>query len=443
MKNFGLRAAIAGAGTLLALAGAPSAAGAAQTAYSPGEVIVGLKGGRSITAELPNGTSVAEGIAELRGEPGVRFATRNWIARASLLPLDRGSSGIPGGWLDDQWSLGGPPGGIRVAGAWDRLVATGHPGGEGATVAIVDTGIAYTAAVGFAPSPDFAGTQFAPGIDLVDDDAQPLDENGHGTHTAGTIAEQVTLGQPSPAPDYLTGIAYGATLMPVRVLDADGAGTTDDVADGISWAARNGADVINVSLNFSTAVTSCRQIPTVCAAIRKANDLGALVVGSAGNAPDGSGRDRALYPAAAPKALAVGASTEDGCLAEYSFYGARTDLIAPGGGAPRPVAARPSCMNDTSPIVQLTYACFPLDCSGAHRDFAIRPDVGTSISAAHASAVAALVIASGVAGPDPDPARIERRLECTARPLVPERYYGAGILDAGRAVDPARSCDAL
>jgi serine protease len=439
MKHLGLRTVVASAGALLALVGAPTASGAA---YVPDEVIVGLNNGGSTVARLPGGTSVDEGIAELRRAPGVRFATPNWIARASLLPLDQGSSGLPGGWVDDQWSLDGRPGGIRVVSAWDRVLAAGRPGGEGVTVAILDTGVASTPAPGYTASPDFAGTRFAPGIDLVDDDAEPLDENGHGTHTAGTIAEQVTLGQPSPAPDYLTGIAYGATLMPVRVLDADGAGSTDDVAEGIAWAARNGADVINVSLNFSPAVTGCRQVPTVCAAFRKADELGALVVGSSGNALGGSGRDRSLYPAAAPKAFSVGATTEDGCLAGYSYYGTRTDLLAPGGGTPRPIAARPSCMNDMTPIVQLTYACFPMDCTGSHREFAIRPDVGTSISAAHTSAVAALIIASGVAGPDPDPARIALRLACTARPQVPVRFYGTGILDAARAVDPARNCDA-
>ncbi len=442
MKLFGLRTVLTGASLTLALAAAPIPAAARDArAYVPGEVVVGLDGGGSTVAELPSGTSVAAGIAALEREPGVRSAAPNWIARASLTPLDQGSAGIPGGWVADQWSFLGRPGGVRVSRAWDRLLVAGRPGGQGVTVAVVDTGLAYEAAPGYAPSPDFAGTRFAPGIDLVDDDAQPLDENGHGTHTAGTIAEQVTVGKVSPAPDYLTGIAYGATLMPVRVLDADGAGSTDDVAEGISWAARNGADVINLSLNFAPDVERCRQVPTVCEAIRRATDEGAIVIGAAGNAVEAAGRHRALFPAAAPKALAVGATTEDGCLADYSYFGARTDLLAPGGGAPRPVAARPACMNDAIPIVQLTYACFPMNCAGAHRTFAIRPDVGTSVSAAHTSAVAALVIASGVAGSDPGPARVARRLQCTARPRAPQRYYGAGLLDAKRAVDPKRDCD--
>jgi hypothetical protein len=91
-------------------------------------------------------------------------------------------------------------------------------------------------------------------------------------------------------------------------------------------------------------------------------------------------------------------------------------------------------------VLQLTYACFPLDCTGARQRFAIRPDVGTSMSAAHASGVAALVIASGVAGPEPDPDRVARRLQCTARPATPRRFYGRGLLDAQRATSPGRRC---
>jgi serine protease len=428
----------------LALVAVPMRATASTdpAAYVPGEVVLGLDGGGSTVAELPAGTSVADGIAELKRDPSIRSATPNWIARTAFTPLDQGSLGSPGGWIADQWSLGGRPGGIRVEKAWDRLLALELPGGFGATVAVVDTGLAYEAAPGYAPSPDFAATQFAPGIDLVDDDSQPLDENGHGTHVAGTIAEQVTVGQPSLDPDYLAGVAYGATLMPIRVLDADGIGSTDDVATAILWAAKNGADVINLSLNFDPAVTSCRQVPTVCSSIRKAYELGALVIASSGNALDAAGDNRSLFPGGAPKAFAVGATTEDGCLASYSYYGKRTDLLAPGGGAPRPAAARPDCNDDTLPVLQLTYECFPMDCAGAHQRFAIRPDVGTSMSAAHTSGVAALVIASGVAGPDPDPARLALRLQCTARPATPARFYDEGLLDATRAVSPARHCDA-
>ena len=217
---------------------------------------------------------------------------------------------------------------------------------------------------GSPPHPTSCRPGSSAGLDLVDDDSQPLDLNGHGTHVASTIGEQITLGQPAPAPDYLAGIAYGASLMPVRVLDADGVGSTDDVAAGILWAARNGADVINLSLNFDPAVDSCREVPTVCDAIRRAKALrrpGRRLRRQPARAARGRG-GRCSRPALRG-AFAVAASTEDGCLAEYSHYGKRTDLVAPGGGPARASAARPECADDAIPILQLSYACFPGDCS--------------------------------------------------------------------------------
>ena len=327
---------------VLACAALPARA-AASDARAPHQLVVGLAGGAAKVAELAPGASLAERAARLRRRPGVRSAAPNWLAHASDAPLDQGSAGVVGGWAADQWSLGPRPGGIRAAAAWDRLIAAGRPGGAGVVVAVVDSGIAYQDSAEHAASPDFSSA-FVPGIDLIDDDDQPLDENGHGTHVAGTIAEQATFTSPSPTPDYLTGIAYGVSLMPIRVLDASGVGSTDDVATGILWAARHGAGVINVSLNFDPEVNSCRDIPTVCTAIRKADRLGAFVVASAGNALGARGRDRALFPGAAPGAFAVGATTEDGCLAEYSYFGRRTDLLAPGGGPARPgSASRPAC----------------------------------------------------------------------------------------------------
>ncbi len=444
MSSVRLRIALLGAGATLAALALPGAATAAPPAssFARGEVVVERGDGVTKVVAVPAGASISRRIAELRRRPGVRSASRNWIVRAASAPLDQGSAGTPGGWTAEQWSFGPKPGGIRAQAAWDRVAAANAPGGLGVTVAVVDSGIAYEDAPGYAASPDFTPARFVPGIDLVDDDGQPLDENGHGTHVAGTIGEQVTLGAPASGPDYLTGIAYNALLMPVRVLDRDGVGTTDDVAAGILWAARNGADLINVSLNLDPAVTGCHQVPAVCTAIRKATRLGALVIGAAGNAPTGAaGTSHALFPAAAPRAFAVAATTEDGCLASYSQYGKHTDLLAPGGGTPRPAAARPICKDDSLPVVQLTYACFPMDCSGAHQQFGIRPDVGTSMSAAHTTGVAALVLASGRLGPDPDPDLLAQWLRCTARPSTPQRFYGVGALDARRAVGPKRGCD--
>ncbi len=439
MKRISVTIALACAAFGLALVALPASAGA--RGHVAGEVVVGMTDGGTRVTELDPGTSVRRAISRLERNPEVRFAEPNWIARAAAVPFDRGSAGTPGGWQADQWNLLARPGGIRIGSAWDRAIAAGAAGGSGTTIAVVDSGIAYTSAPGAVAAPDFGPGQFTAGIDLVDDDALPLDLNGHGTHVAGTIGEQITLGAPSKTDDFLTGIAYGARLMPVRVLDASGAGSAVDVGDGILWAARNGADVINVSLQFDSAVSSCSQVPTVCAAARKARRLGSLVIAAAGNALDRNGAPRALLPGAAPGVLAVGATTEHGCLAAYTHFRKRTDLLAPGGGLPRPAASREECTADSRPLVQLTYECFPGDCEGAYRRFAIRPDLGTSMSAAHASGVAALIRATGVSGPDPSPRRLAARLQCTARPGSPARFYGPGLLDALRATAPKRNCD--
>ncbi len=439
MNRISLTLALGCAALGLALIALPAGAGARS--HLPGEVVIGLGEGETRVLRVAPGSSVGGTISRLERDPRVRFAEPNWIARASVVPFDQGSSGTPGGWQADQWNLLGRPGGIRIGAAWDRAIAAGAAGGAGTTVAVVDSGIAYTSAPGGQVAPDFSPAQFVPGIDLVDDDSLPLDENGHGTHVAGTIAEQISLEGPSSSDDFLTGIAYGAELMPVRVLDAAGAGSATDVGQGILWAARNGAQIINVSLQFDSAVRSCEQVPTVCAAARKARRLGSLVVAAAGNALDGNGRPRALFPGAAPGVLAVGATTEHGCLAAYSHYRKRTDLLAPGGGVARGAASRSECAADLRPIFQLTYECFPGDCGSGLRRFGLRPDLGTSMSAAHTSGVAALVRATRVSGADPSPQRLAERLRCTARPGSPKRFYGPGALDALRATEPQRHCD--
>jgi serine protease len=417
---------------------------AAAEPFVPDEVVVGLTDGGQRVLELAPGASVEAAIDELGEDPRVRFANPNWVATTALSPLDRGRpGGDPGDWREDQWNFLGAPGGVRAPKAWDSAIGSGASGASGLTVAVVDTGIAYadsSALPGFAISPDFALEQFVKGRDFVDGDQSPLDENGHGTHVAGTIGEQVTLGSPAPDDDFLTGLAYGARLMPVRVLDADGAGDSADVADGILWAARNGADVINVSLQLPNRVRRCKQVRSVCRATRKAKRLGALVVAAAGNSPTGSGRPRALFPARAPGVLSVAAGTESGCLAAYSNYGRGVDLVAPGGGRARSGIARRRCRNDSGAIRQVSFDCFPNGLCSGYDDFAIRPDIGSSMATAHASGVAALLEAAGVAGADPTPKRMRKRLRCTARNAKPPRYYAAGLLDATRATDPRRRC---
>jgi serine protease len=414
---------------------------AAAEPFVPGEVVVGQHGGGARVLELEPGVEMAEAIADLRDDRGVAYANPNWVATAALSPLDHGRYDKSGGWRRDQWNFLGGAGGIRAPKAWDRAIAAGAAGAAGTTVAVVDTGVAFASSEspGFAASPDFAADQFVVGPDFVEPGTEPVDENGHGTHVAGTIAEQVTLGTEVPD-DFLTGLAYDAQLMPVRVLDAEGAGNSVDVAAGILWAARNGADVINVSLQLPSRVRRCKQVRSVCRATRKAKKLGALVVAAAGNSTGGGGRPRALFPSRAPGVLAVGASTESGCLAAYSNFGKGLDVLAPGGGAAKASVARRRCKDDSQAIRQVSFDCFPHGFCEDFDDFGIRPDIGTSMAAAHASGVAALALASGAAGAHPSPRRLGKRLRCTARHGKPRRYHGAGLLDAARATHPRKGC---
>ncbi|MGI8594667.1 MAG: S8 family serine peptidase, partial [Solirubrobacteraceae bacterium] len=197
---------------------------------------------------------------------------------------------------------------------------------------------------------------------------------------------------------------------------------------GIRYAARRGAQVINLSLEFGTLVRAV-EIPGILDALRYAARKGTFVVAASGN----EGEQTIAYPARATRVVAVGATTEDGCLADYSNGGAEIDLVAPGGGPDAEVSNDPNCRpleGSERGITQFTYK------GSSMRRFGLRTEEGTSMSSPHVAATAALVIASGVLGPNPTPRAVEERLEATARDLGPPGFddrYGAGLLDAAAA----------
>jgi serine protease len=352
------------------------------------------------------------------------------MAHTSGEPFFPNDAGDGRGWATVQWNFHGPFG-VDAPAAWSHLIAAGAPGGTGVTVAVLDTGIAYADLAPFRRSPDLTAAQLVPGWDFVDNDPYPLDPNGHGTDVASTIAEDTNndLG--------LTGLAYGARIMPVRVLDSSGAGNADTIGRGVRFAVDHGAKVINLSVNFSPSVTAS-QITPLIGALKYAAEHNVLVVGAAGN----EGVGAVDFPARSRYVLSVGATTEFGCVASYSNHGRDLDLVAPGGGGDAAIQD-PNCSPGRSgrPIYQMTYA-------GALDRFGIGVGyVGTSMAAPHVSATAALIIASRILGPDPAPAQVGARLRATARDLgAPgyDRRYGWGLVSAGAAtapvvLDPSRS----
>ena len=263
---------------------------------------------------IPNGKTVAEMVEIYQANNNVEYAEANYIAYALKAPNDE--------LYPHQWHLYNTSyGGIQAESAWD--ISTG----SGAVVAILDTGIAYEDYCEKNPTgpercyqqaPDLADTYFLDGYDFVNSDEHPNDDSisGHGTHIAGTIAQN-TRNDIGTA-----GVAFDAFLMPVKVLDGSGAGTYADIAEGIIWATENGAHVINLGLGGSEPSNALEK------AIAYSYNRGVTLIAAAGN--DGVGG--VCYPAAYDDyVIAVGATRYDETVAYYSNYGLSLDLVAPGG----------------------------------------------------------------------------------------------------------------
>ena len=230
-----------------------------------------------------------EALAEVAASPAVEYVERDAAVRSFATPNDT--------LWREQWGpliVDGPD-------AWNT--ATGSPG---IVVAVLDTGIDGT-------HPDLQSSLVA-GYDFVNGDSDPSDDQGHGTASAGVIAARTNNGMGQ------AGICWRCSLMPVKVLDANGSGSTSVVAAGIVWAVDHGARVISLSLGGEDSTQ------TLADAVAYAVGKGVTLVASAGN----SGNSNLNYPAAYEGVIAVAATTATDELYSWSNFGPWVHVAAPG-----------------------------------------------------------------------------------------------------------------
>jgi serine protease len=381
--------------------------------------------GGSRTLKIADGQSVATTVKELNAHQKVAYAVPDYRVHAAGFQPDDPGRGQ--GWQALQWNFAGKWG-VNAPQAWDEAIAAHAPGGRGVVVAVIDSGIAYENRKKFRRAPDFGPNRFVKGYDWVDHDKYPDDEESHGTHVAGVLAQQTNNGIG------VTGLAYAVKIMPLRVLDSQGNGDGADISRAIRYAVKHHAKVINMSVEFDTSLRA-GDIPEVISAIHYATKKGVTLVAASGN----EGMSKVAYPARDKEVISVGASTSRGCLADYSNGGSGLDLVAPGGGQDAPFSGNASDRANCNPsgvdrqIVQQTLW-------GDVRHFRLVGFEGTSFATPHVAAAAALLIATKRLGANPSPAQIKQRLEATARDLgAPGRdaHYGSGLLDVGAALAPA------
>jgi len=317
--------------------------------------------------EVPEGADAAALVAAYLGSPGVAFAELDGPAVAATTPDDP--------YYVRQWA----PEYNNCPSAWD--VTTGS---ASVVIAVLDTGVQLS-------HPDLAGRVLA-GYDFVNGDADPSDDHGHGTGVAGIAAAtgNNALG--------VAGMDWNAAILPVKVLDSTANGTSSTIAQGIIYAADQGAHVINMS--FSAAIS-----PTLHSAIQYAYNKGCVLISASGN----DGTEVVRYPAGYPEVIAVGSVYKD-IRSTYSNYGSHLDLVAPGQSI------------DT-----------------IAKDSSYSRMTGTSAAAPFVAGLAALVksVAPSLSGVE-----VAQIITSTARDLGTagwDEYYGYGHIDAQAALAAAGS----
>jgi len=338
------------------------------------ELGVGRKRGAA-TLVATRGRAVADVIAELRSDPSVEAVEPNYrvqLAEAVVVndPLTAGQYSLDQMRVRDAWSL--------------------SKGGNG-IVAVLDTGV-------MANHPDLAG-RVLPGYDFVNNDANAADDNGHGTWVAGIIAAKANDGYG------IAGISWTDKILPVKIMDREGTGSTADLLAGIQWATSHGATVINMSVGgfpYSQLIQD---------AINDAWNAGIVLVGAAGN----NARDEVFYPASFANVVSVSATQVNDEFAHWSSYGSKVDVSAPGASV------------QTTNCTVCTYA--EHNTWGAHTYIS-----GTSFATPNVAGVIALIRARF---PTAAPAEVVNRLLTGVDDLGyagRDNRYGVGRVNALRAL---------
>lgn len=258
-------------------------------------------------------------------------------------------------------------------------------GSEDVKVAVVDTGVDLT-------HPDLS-SRLLPGMNVVTQgQSEPQDDVGHGTHVAGVISALVNNGEG------VAGMTWNNPILPVKVLDASGSGSTYAVAQGIIWAADNGAKVINMSLgNYADA-------QFLHDAIKYAYDKDVVLIAASGN----DNTERPGFPAAYPEVFAVAATDSKNNKASFSNYGDYIDVAAPGVGIP---------------------STYP------HNQYAALS--GTSMASPHVSALAALIRSVNPLLKNTEVMDIMRQSATDIGDPGKDIYFGYGLIDVVKALQMA------
>lgn len=343
--------------------------------------------GKMVKYKIPDNKNVEEVVEHYDNLEEVEWAEPNYIAYILAIPSDTD--------YNEQWGFIN----LNMEAAWDEKRDS-----DSVTVAVLDTGI-------IPEHPDLENNLSDEGADFVggtqtDDpsnynitDKDPTDktpyENGgsHGTHVSGII------GAVSNNDLGVAGTNWSTNILPIRVLDTDGSGSYWDIAEGMYYSVDKGAEIINLSLGATT------DSDTLHTAIQDAYNSGAVLIAAAGNSGDNS----VIFPAAYDETIAVGATDKNNSLTDYSNYGPKLDLVAPGGGDTYSIYSTWGYYDGSSTVSGYAYM------------------KGTSMATPYVSGVAALLLADGV-----NPRDIRKRLTSTTVDLGPsgrDDYYGYGLVD--------------